>query len=78
MEKMNGWSVYVEDELTVDNTVIVLDEMISKINEDISCWKKDSGMYKLLSCQREALGKAKCALQCRISSEKSEEIEKDC
>lgn len=74
MEKMNGWSVYGADELTVDNTIIVIEEMINKINQDISCWKKESGMYKLLCCQEKALYKAKCALQCRISIEKSEEL----
>ena len=64
MEKMSGWSIYSEDELNIDNTIIVLDEMINKINHDISCvWEKESGMYRLLKCQMEALYKAKCALQ---------------
>lgn len=63
MEKMCGWSIYTEDELNVDNTINVLDEMISNINDEISSWKKESGMYKLLLCQKKALYKAKCALQ---------------
>ena len=43
---------------TNDNAKIVIDEMIQNNREQMTHWKNDCGMYKLLECQNNALLKA--------------------
>ena len=38
-----------------NNAKIVIDEMIQNNREQMTHWKNDCGMYKLLECQNNAL-----------------------
>ena len=62
MEMMNGWQIFSEEEMNNENAIKVLADMIQKINSDILGWKVDSGMTKLLKCQRDACYRAINAL----------------
>ena len=66
MEMMNGWQIFSKKEMNNENAVKVLSDMIQKINSDIRGWKEDSGMTKLLKCQRDACYRAIAALNSTI------------
>ena len=55
MQKVSGWSVFTKEEMNNDNTKIVIDEMIQNNREQMTHWKNDCGMSKLLECQNNAL-----------------------
>ena len=55
MQKISGWSVFTKEEMNNDNAKIVIDEMIQNNREQMTHWKNDCGMYKLLECQNNAL-----------------------
>ena len=47
-----------KEEMNNDNAKIVINEMIQNNREQMTHWKNDCGMYKLLECQNNALLKA--------------------
>ena len=64
MKKISGWNIYSKEELkNLDNTVIVITEMIQNNQQELTRWKKDSGMYELIECQTNALYNALSALR---------------
>ena len=43
MKKMSGWNIYSKEELkNLDNTVMVITEMIQNNHQELTRWKKDS------------------------------------
>lgn len=62
MQIVSGWQVFDKKEMSNENAIKVLSDMIQNINRDIPLWKEDCGMRKLLECQREACYKAISAL----------------
>lgn len=64
MKKINGWDIYSKEELkNLDNTIMVITEMIQNNQQELTRWKKDSGMYELIECQTNALYNALSALR---------------
>ena len=64
MKKMSGWNIYSKEELkNLDNTVMVITEMIQNNQQELTRWKKDSGMYGLIECQTNVLYNALSALR---------------
>lgn len=64
MKKMSGWNIYTKEELkNLDNTIMVITEMIQNNQQELTRWKKDSGMYELIECQTNALYNALSALK---------------
>lgn len=62
MEMMNGWQIFSKEEMTNENAIKVFSDMIQNFDREIPTWKENSGMKKLLECQREACHKAIIAL----------------
>lgn len=64
MKKISGWDIYSKEELkNLDNTIMVITEMIQNNHQELTRWKKDSGMYELIECQTNALYNALSALR---------------
>ena len=55
MQKVSGWTVFTKEEMNNDNVKTVITEMIQNNMEQMTNWKNDCGMYKLLDCQNNAL-----------------------
>nr|DAP47661.1 MAG TPA: hypothetical protein [Caudoviricetes sp.] len=62
MERINGYQVFIKEEMNNDNAKTVISEMIQRNVDDLENWKPESGMAKLLECQNNALYKALTAL----------------
>lgn len=63
MKNMSGWSIYTKEELkNLDNTIMVITEMIQNNQQELTRWQKNSGMYELIECQINALYNALSAL----------------
>ena len=63
MTKVSGWNVYTKEELkNIENTKMVITEMIQNNQHELISWKKESGMHQLLECQNNALYNALTAL----------------
>ena len=63
MKNMSGWNIYTKEELkNLDNTVMVITEMIQNNQQELTRWQKNSGMYELIECQTNALYNALSAL----------------
>lgn len=58
MEMVSGWQVFSKEEMNNENTIKVFSDMIQNFDREIPTWKENSGMRKLLECQREACYKA--------------------
>ena len=66
MEIVSGWQVFSKEEMNNENAIKVFSDMIQNIDREIPTWKENSGMKKLLECQREACYKAITALSSTI------------
>lgn len=66
MEMVLGLQVFNKEEMNNENTIKVLSDMIQNFDRDIPTWKENSGMRKLLECQREACYKAITALSSTV------------
>lgn len=63
MKNMSGWNIYTKEELkNLDNTIMVITEMIQNNQQELTRWQKNSGMYELIECQINALYNALSAL----------------
>lgn len=62
MEIISGWQVFTKEEMNNENAIRVLSDMIQNFEQDIPKWKEDSGMRKLLECQKDVCYKAIFAL----------------
>jgi hypothetical protein len=62
MEIILGWQVFTKEEMNNENAIKVFSDMIQNFDKDIPKWKEDSGMRKLLECQKDACYKAIFAL----------------
>lgn len=58
MEMVSGWQVFSKEEMNNENAIKVFSDMIQNFDREIPTWKENSGMKKLLECQREACYKA--------------------
>ena len=58
MQKVSGWTVFTKEEMNNDNVKTIITGMIQNNREQMTHWKNDCGMYKLLECQNNALLKA--------------------
>lgn len=63
MKIISGWQVFEKDEMNSENAIKVLSDMIQNFDNDIPKWREDSGMRKILECQRAACYKSIEALR---------------
>ena len=47
MERINGYQVFIKEEMNNDNAKTVISEMIQRNVDDLENWKPESGMAKL-------------------------------
>lgn len=66
MEMVSGWQVFSKEEMNNENAIKVFSDMIQNFDREIPTWKENSGMKRLLECQREACYKAITALNSTI------------
>lgn len=61
-----GWQVFSKEEMDNENAIKVFSDMIQNFDREIPTWKENSGMRKLLECQKEACYKAIAALNIMV------------
>lgn len=54
MELISGYQVFSKEEMSNDNAIKILSDMIQKYEYDIPLWKEESGMKQILECQKNA------------------------